>query len=144
MPEDFQYLNIHAAEAWHEDAQIIGTVRGLTALRDAIDHVLQAQSAGGDPRASVESMIARDGEGFIVRVACVDTKTLDGLHLPYTGKIAASEDGIWPDNLFEDIVRKEAAAVQQAINERDRLSRPRWIVDAESRGRRGPEGEGLG
>lgn len=59
-------LHVYAQAAYHDEAYLVGDRKGLTAARDAIDRVL-----GGDGQSSAWVSVS-DGEGFDLKVMCVD------------------------------------------------------------------------
>ncbi len=73
-------LHVYGQEAWHDEAFVVGTAAGLTALRDAIDAALR------DGAAVTPTVFVNDGEGYQVFVAAVPD--MSGVPVPYHDEVA--------------------------------------------------------
>lgn len=93
---DAPWLHLYTQERWHDDAAIVGTRAGLSALRDALDVAL----ATGDGHAECE-LFANDGEGYQLTVVAIDYERMETMALPYTDDVAREtrSAAIWPDDL---------------------------------------------
>ena len=86
-------LHVYAQTEWHTDAFIVGDMKSLKDLRDAINQVLET----GNP-ARMESMV-NDGEGYWLYV--INHEEMDNMAVPYTSDIAAEQKtNIWPENII--------------------------------------------
>lgn len=65
--EDPGLLHVYGQEAYHDEAYVVGNFRGLEALRDAIDRVLEE-----DVDQASEWVSVSDGEGYDIKVIKVD------------------------------------------------------------------------
>lgn len=78
-------LHIHAQEAHHNDAFIVGTRAGLLALREAIDLALTV-------RIGASEVDVADGEGYYVLAMLIDADEhgfpADNASVPYTADCA--------------------------------------------------------
>lgn len=88
-------LHIHAQQAPHDEAFVVGNRQGLLALRQAIDAALE--SGQGETAA-----FAADGEGFSVFVILqpggLGSPGWIAAAVPYSGEWAAEnrESAVWP------------------------------------------------
>lgn len=85
-------LHLYAQFWWHCDAKVVGNRKGLTALRDAINRVLEScQPVRSD------DVFCNDGEGYVVVVAqCEDEDMAMSLPTPYTDEVCgAAQEGGW-------------------------------------------------
>jgi len=100
---DDRTLHIYAQSVWHDNAEIIGTVDGLTRLRDAINEAL-ASGVG------VANVMASDGEGYYAAVKMVAESDFRGLASQYTDEVANGGGGDWPTAKFPEMVTAIKAA----------------------------------
>lgn len=92
MVEWTNRLHIYAQDASHEDAWVVGDREALTALRDALNRVLDGPAATDGAKSFCE-----DGEGFLTVVVRVDDASLwKTLHLPYATRSISNEDCVHP------------------------------------------------
>lgn len=75
-------LHLYPQAFWHGDAALVGTRKGLEALRDALNEALAK-----DAPASAE-MFAADGEGYTVHVIPADPDLMGRTRCPYTDDVA--------------------------------------------------------
>jgi hypothetical protein len=93
-------LHIHAQQAPHDEAFIVGNRQGLLALRRAIDAALE--SGKGEALAFVS-----DGEGFDVQVILQEGDLQSpgwiAAAVPYTAEWATEnrESAVWPHSQIE-------------------------------------------
>jgi hypothetical protein len=80
-------LHVYAQDAWHDDAQIIGTPESLRALAAAL---MRAADTG---HTRLSGCMAGDGEGYDVEIVTVTEDVLDTLPVPYTWEHAREQDG---------------------------------------------------
>ena len=67
-------LNVYEQEAWHTDAEIIGSILALQSLKDAITRAMSygyAELPAKDPRVGKEALVASDGEGYKLKIVCL-------------------------------------------------------------------------
>lgn len=64
--DNLEWLHVYGQYSYHSEARIRGTREGLIRLRDGINAALKS----GESQATV---IASDGEGYVVDVVCVST-----------------------------------------------------------------------
>jgi len=88
-------LHVYGPYAHHDDAYVVGTRAGLTALRDALSWLLEAQAPGTG--AGFEAFVA-DGEGFTLTVWLESEDGLDAYVLPYTAAYAVPPPQTEPYN----------------------------------------------
>jgi len=70
--ESNQILNIYGQEAWHTDAQIVGSPLALQALKDALGRAIQnGYSEIGDEKGDGNPLFASDGEGYLLKITCI-------------------------------------------------------------------------
>lgn len=99
---DIVALHVYGPEAWHNSAYVIGNPNGLKALRDAIDEALEKGTA------KRECIVASDGEGFYIRVGCLDedwqSPRWAKMAVPYSSDVAKEnrEDVIHPWEICPD------------------------------------------
>lgn len=94
--ESIEWLHLFAQFHWHDDASIVGTRKGVEALRDALNTAL----AHPDGVAQAQGM-TNDGEGYPVNVYVVPFGEFERMQLPYTdtelcGPMAGR---LWPHQL---------------------------------------------
>lgn len=89
-------LHIYGQTAWHDDAFIVGTPAALRALAAMITAM-----ADYDGVVAEGVYFVNDGEGFSLRVACVNEFTAQRLAVPYTGEFAIETrtHALWPRQL---------------------------------------------
>lgn len=96
--ENEAWLHLYAQSQWHDEAHIVGTRRGLEALRDAINAALS-----DDHGHYAAEAFTTDGEGYSVEVACVPYGEMDRMQLPYTDRDLFNPNGeagrMWPWHL---------------------------------------------
>lgn len=92
-------LHIYSPTWPHADGFIVGDRESLGRLKDAIDYALLSPTGRKD--LSIDAF-ANDGEGYSLRVMCVDSAIMSTLEAHYTGMAMAisSWGGISPDALF--------------------------------------------
>lgn len=88
------WLHLYPQVAQHDDVAVVGTRAGLTALRDAIDAVLQPNASS--PGVAIVAF-ARDGESYTAHVNLVDEHTMRTVALPYVS--GALRAGVEPHQL---------------------------------------------
>ena len=67
-------LNIYGQEAWHTEAQIIGSVLALQSLKEALAKAIlygYAQLPDHQPKNGEEALYASDGEGYQLQITCL-------------------------------------------------------------------------
>jgi len=67
-------LNIYGQEAWHTDAQIIGSPLALQALKEAITKAISygyAELPDKEPQDGKDALYASDGEGYCLKITCL-------------------------------------------------------------------------
>ncbi len=89
---DTPYLHIYAQDGNHMEAYIVGNELGLAKLADALDETLDRSDGMAQT-----SAFAADGEGYTVRIACIEMGQRYKKHarkiywhrarLPYTGHV---------------------------------------------------------
>lgn len=72
-------LHVYGPTSWHDEAYLVGDVRALTLLRDAIDRALAAE----DGLAQAELSVC-DGEGYTMHVVKIASERMELTQLPYT------------------------------------------------------------
>ena len=88
-------LHIHAQEAHHNDAFIVGTRAGLLALREAIDLALTVRTGASE-------VSVGDGEGYYVLAMLIDADEhgfpVDNASVPYTADCAMEnqDNAVYP------------------------------------------------
>ena len=81
-----QRLHVYGANSQHDTVAITGDTESLTALRNAINHVL------ANPTATARTdNYAADGEGFVAVVRCLTDKQWAGIPLPYAHNLDHDE-----------------------------------------------------
>ena len=74
-------LHVYSPQAWHDTAFLVGTREAFVRLADACHVAL-------DQGEAVPLMFTDDGEGYLLRLLCVDAEDLSGYVLPYTDATA--------------------------------------------------------
>jgi hypothetical protein len=100
--KDMRLLHFYGQCQWHDEVWVVGNRAALTALRDAIDTALSADT-GAETQAIANASVA-DGEGFEVVVRMEDGpwngEFWKGAAMPYSDEVAAAgnerEGVIWP------------------------------------------------
>lgn len=67
-------LNIYGQEAWHTDAQIVGSPIALQALKEAINKAISrgyAEVPDKEPQNGKDALFASDGEGYLLKIVCL-------------------------------------------------------------------------
>jgi hypothetical protein len=95
-------IHIYGQQFFHDDAFIIGTREGLTALRDAINEALEKGRA-------VTEVFVNDGEGYDICIALNDSNCLspfwNKLAVPYADEMASEkrEDALQPRSIWREL-----------------------------------------
>jgi hypothetical protein len=101
--KDLGTLHVYAQELWHDEAFIVGDVRALEQLRDAVSAALTSGRGSA-------LVFARDGEGYRLHVVRHETARMDRMRLPYadSSRILGSEPkGRYPASLVPHDDRDE-------------------------------------
>jgi hypothetical protein len=75
-----ELLHVYGHAYPHDDVVIVGTAERLLFLA----RILEVASRGSQNAPNAAGNFTADGEGYTVRVRCVDAPTMDALPLPYT------------------------------------------------------------
>lgn len=98
LEDGTEWLHLFAQPQWHFEASIVGTRKGIEALRDALNRALD----DADGVASAE-VFANDGEGYGVNVYVVTFAEMDRMQQPYTDRDLFNPNGqpglMWPCHL---------------------------------------------
>ena len=73
MPSDL-ILNIYGQEAWHTNAQIVGSPLALQVLKESITKAIAhgyAEVPDSEPKDGTEEVYASDGEGYTIQISCL-------------------------------------------------------------------------
>jgi hypothetical protein len=96
-------LHVFSQHQSHDDAWIVGDLAALTALRDAIQRVIDGKQASG------AKAFCEDGEGYTTIVLCVeDPKIWENMALPYTDvEGIPQETNVFPFHVIDvDLYRR--------------------------------------
>jgi hypothetical protein len=90
-------LHVYAQPQQHEEAWIVGDLKALTALRDALSRVIDGKQASG------AKSFCEDGEGYTAVVLCVeDPKIWEKMALPYTDiEGIPHEEDVFPFHIID-------------------------------------------
>ena len=86
-------VHIYSHYAHHTDAIILGDEQGLIALRDAINEAIYP----GKRKSEVE-VFCNDGEGYTIKIGCIDKERIDLMPVPYTASYAKDKSQGWLSN----------------------------------------------
>ena len=102
MSDRPKWLHVYGQHIWHDDVYIVGDLRALTTLRDAIDQAIT------DWEGETGYLFTSDGEGYRLRVARVGAGVDFGLLLtPYSDPMARDHRRtvILPDQCFSNTTK---------------------------------------
>ena len=89
---DHANIHIYAQDSWHDNAHIVGTVDGLRALRDTLNHILETPAPSGQENPLYPehmTVFANDGEGYHLYVHRLPIAMMDAMAPPYIGDAVA-------------------------------------------------------
>lgn len=90
-----EWLHLFAQEQWHGGAYIVGTRKGIEALRDALTQALESPKGVG-----IAQGFTNDGEGYFTHAYVVPFAEMDRMQLPYTDREmfnpAGQQGCLWP------------------------------------------------
>ncbi len=85
-------LHIYEQDNAHDEAFIVGDVRGLISLRDAINRALVSV---GQTKSDVTQAFQVDGEGFALYVVCTTEERMKGLPPAYIDMVDGPFGAEW-------------------------------------------------
>lgn len=85
-------VHVYGQGSWHDEAYVVGDVKGLMLLRDAIDAALR-EGRG------MAHLSPADGEMYAFHVVRHPVERMDRLTLPYTEEKAGNDGKRPPDSL---------------------------------------------
>ena len=89
--DKYPVLHIYGQHSYHMEAIIMGSEKGLIALRDAINEAIFP----GKESSEVEVYV-NDGEGYTVYIKMINDAGIDELPVPYTADFAQDKRGRSP------------------------------------------------